>query len=800
MKRISQMTKLFLGIMILMQMLGGEHREALAHSAQPGSWLRNDFLIHNTPYFENTAKVIPPSPGCPQGKIVLSTGQTNAWNTGKILHRPLYDYSSNPVQIDTTSPTSEFSFVTLTDPTKAIATDNQTVRLNDGSLLIVRDGFSWDDISPNPPAWFNETVTGFGDHKGQRGGPLIFRSTDCGVSWVLHSTIDLATLFGGKYGSPRPMDDSGVTLDKWIMLGRAPMNFRQGKYPDGSLKWFAAGADRTEVYVCPFTGHIYVTTRVISGPYPYTDINQRPLDTALLLYSKDNGRTWEVVKEDLPAWTPIVMTSTPNGRLFLFQLVGDKPTIYFSMSLVAAGQKPIMSQGYQVYYVHDTGNLPSGGARDADVDLFKQMFHPSISRVSTDTTSSKVRMAYHFVNSFGMQETAVITVDVQDPNSAPVVKPVRIIRAHDPKNYSVLYLNFIDPDYIDMPSPSNTSVAYWIEVPRPSLTDKKFAIKQMTFEGDFNTFCAASLSVQDGEPRTWSTSQPLGDYMTGGFFWSNSELNYLAQWVEPTGIRANIIRLPYKPPSSYPIMTVSAVWRRDRGDEVQVFDVNFDDFNRKYNELWPQGWRLHILENRVVNNQVLYTAIWRPSTADELQFGPLSHRAFLSQYDALWRLGFRLHLLANPVVNGQVLYFAVWRRSTEDEIQVNHVSKMAFLRKYDELRPQGWRLHLLENPVVNGRVLYTAVWRRSPEDEIQVYQVSYDDFKRKYDELAPQGWRLHLLENPLVNGQLLYTAVWRPSTKNEMQVYHWSYEDFSRKYDEIWCDGWRLRNLAVSRR
>ena len=38
----------------------------------------------------------------------------------------------------------------------------------------------------------------------------------------------------------------------------------------------------------------------------------------------------------------------------------------------------------------------------------------------------------------------------------------------------------------------------------------------------------------------------LGDYMTGGFFWWRSTLNYVAQWVEPDGLKANIVTLPYR--------------------------------------------------------------------------------------------------------------------------------------------------------------------------------------------------------------------------------------------------------------
>jgi hypothetical protein len=703
--------------------------------------LPNDFLIHNFPYFENTAKVVPPGAACPLGRIAMATGQPR--DTAQLLSRPLYGADG---QVDTASPATGMPYPT--GATQAIATDNQIIRLKDGSLLAAKDAFVWDDISPNPPVWFGETVTGSGDHKGQRGGVLLFRSTDCGVTWTRYATIDFATFLGGKYGAPQPMGDTnGDGVDEI----NVPFE-KQGKRPDGSLKWWVGGQDRTEIYVCPFTGLLYLTTRVGSGAYK-KELDPNPLlphrDTAMLLYSKDNGISWELVKEDFPSWSPLVMTSTPNGRLFVFQLVGSVPTVYFSKAPVSAGQQPEMSPGYAVYYSDGTTSIPNSTVNPADVDLFYQLYHPSISRVSADTTTSKVRASYHTVNAQGMQESPIVTIDVQDANTSPVVKPVKIVRAQDPANYSVLYFNFIDPDYIDLPlaTPSNTSVAYWIEAPRKGLADEKFAIRHAQFDGAINTSCPANLSLQNGQPRTWATSQPLGDYMTGGFFWKDQRLNYLAQWVEPAGIKANIVSLPYQAPSDVPDMTVSAVWQAGPPDETQVYDMRYADYRKKYDELWPLGWRLHALQNRVVGTEVRYTAVWRQGAVPEVQVYERSYADFRARYDALW--------------------------------------------------PQGWRLHLLSNPVVNGQVRYTAVWRQQSVGEIQLYEQPYALYRQKYDELWPLGWRLHILDNPVVDGQVRYTAVWRPGTDSETQVYEWSYADYRRLYDQLYCDGWRLKLLNV---
>jgi hypothetical protein len=101
------------------------------------------------------------------------------------------------------------------------------------------------------------------------------------------------------------------------------------------------------------------------------------------------------------------------------------------------------------------------------------------------------------------------------------------------------------------------------------------------------------------------------------------------------------------------------------------------------------------LSNPVVNGQVRYTAVWRQGMAPEIQFYEAAYADYRRKYDELFPQGWRLHLLSNPVVNGQVRYTAVWRPGTSAETQAYDTPYADFRRSYDELWCEGWRLKIV---------------------------------------------------------------------------------------------------------
>ena len=244
----------------------------------------------------------------------------------------------------------------------------------------------------------------------------------------------------------------------------------------------------------------------------------------------------------------------------------------------------------------------------------------------------------------------------------------------------------------------------------------------------------------------------------------------------------------------------TAVWQPSTAGEIQVYGWTYEDYRKKYDELWKQGWRLKLIQPYVLpGDQVRYDAVWRPSMAGEIQVYGWTYEDYRKKYDELWGRVGGSSCIQPHVVPAPGPLRRRWTPSTAGEIQVYGWTYEDHRKKYDELWKQGWRLKLIQPFVLSGnQVRYTAVWQPSTADEIQVYGWTYEDYRKKYDELWKQGWRLKLIQPFVLSGdQVRYTAVWQPSTADEIQVYGWGYPDYRAKYDELWNQGWRLKTLQT---
>lgn len=238
----------------------------------------------------------------------------------------------------------------------------------------------------------------------------------------------------------------------------------------------------------------------------------------------------------------------------------------------------------------------------------------------------------------------------------------------------------------------------------------------------------------------------------------------------------------------------TAAWGQNTSGEYQIYDATYAQYRARYDELWPQNWRLHSLDVLPVNGKPLYTAVWRPGSGGEIQIYGATFAEYKTQYDELWPRKWRLKLLTRYEDRGQTRYTAAWVPGTHGEIQIYDATYAQYRARYDELWPQGWRLELIDVVTRSGQPRYTAVWKRSTVAETQIYGATYEQFEQRYDELWPGGWRLKFISTYNLNGPRI-TAVWRNTREPEVWVHGWEYDDLRARYDELWRQGWRLKIL-----
>lgn len=277
-----------------------------------------------------------------------------------------------------------------------------------------------------------------------------------------------------------------------------------------------------------------------------------------------------------------------------------------------------------------------------------------------------------------------------------------------------------------------------------------------------------------------------------GTSWGDQGYCWIAYGSDKIGMSATWYRV------ETPEFRVTAVWKKDTPAEKQVYGWSYENYRKQYDAWWKDGWRLHLLETAVVNGQVEYSAVWRQDgNIGEIQVYGYKYADFKAEYDKLWPDGWRIYLLSNYVINNVVYYTAVWRKSGNlGEMQYFSLEFDDYKEKNAALSKDGWRIYLLNNYVVNGKVYYTAVWRQDKGPEMQVWGKTYADYRAKYDDAWKDGWRLRVLSNYVLNGTVYYTAVWnKPQALSEVQVYSWEYEDFREKDASLRAQGYRLAIL-----
>jgi hypothetical protein len=232
------------------------------------------------------------------------------------------------------------------------------------------------------------------------------------------------------------------------------------------------------------------------------------------------------------------MTSTPDHRLLVFHIRNDVPTLYYTENGVMSTAKDVTAS--------DGKNLLTF-KEDSELGDITGGLHPCLARFGRYGDWDRVWIAYPSLNGSGRQIYAVATVTFGGTTD-PKVELIARVTAENPRTTSATLGAFVYDDMVD-PHNQNTdpscTLFYWVEA-KPSTStasDKDNLLVRYQIFHSGQALSPGYLSVQNGARRYFGRGG-IGDYFSGGYFWMGKELNFLAQWNEPDGIKGNIVSLP----------------------------------------------------------------------------------------------------------------------------------------------------------------------------------------------------------------------------------------------------------------
>jgi hypothetical protein len=501
-------------------------------------WFVTEFSINSKHYYENTVNVIAPGENnnCPNGKIIVMTGQPRP-DRRMIIS----DLQTSEGKINTAKGTNVQLDI---DPEfEKLATDNQIIKLKNGDLLAFKLGFLWKPITPKPfwGDWLSDNTTDF--KKMARDAIFIYKSKDCGASWTKVSVIDAAKIDKGQYGIPKKALDG---------------NKKQEKNASGDLLWHSNGFDRQEVCYNEQSNMLYMTTQIASGEGQVSlgtnKVTIPAIDKYGLFMTNNNGESWLLKKDDFEE-RPLLMTTTVNGRFFIFSVSNGKPVLYYTKKT----NDYTLNSLTRVEIKYPENGTPLKVEKDNNIHQMNEV-NDNVKRTIAigRGPNNSVYLAYPVLNSSGKCEYVLCNVKINEdhPEIFGIANYASIrIKASDPA-HSIDYGTIIESKaesfnyLVDINTKiTPKSLFYFIEstsgdnVPA---TSRKVAVKGILIDHKTNTisddfFLSRSADNAGRWFKPYTSGGGIGHYTKGTAYIYNDKQNYIAQWPEPDGIHVSIV-------------------------------------------------------------------------------------------------------------------------------------------------------------------------------------------------------------------------------------------------------------------
>ncbi|WP_255258783.1 hypothetical protein [Bacillus pseudomycoides] len=241
----------------------------------------------------------------------------------------------------------------------------------------------------------------------------------------------------------------------------------------------------------------------------------------------------------------------------------------------------------------------------------------------------------------------------------------------------------------------------------------------------------------------------------------------------------------------------AAIWEKRDGPVWQArHGLTAEQYQRTFNELVAQGYRLIYISGYTVQGQDYYAAIWEKRGGPEWQARHgLTSSQYQQTFNELVAQGYRLIRVSGYGSGGQDRYAAIWEKRGGPEWQARHgLTAEQYQRTFNELVAQGYRLIHVSGHTNDGIDRYAAIWEKRGGPEWQArHGLTAEQYQRTFNELVAQGYRLIQVSGYGSNGIGRFAAIWEKSGGPEWQARHGlTSPQYQQTFDRLVAQGYRL--------
>ncbi|HET6840565.1 MAG TPA: serine hydrolase [Candidatus Angelobacter sp.] len=231
------------------------------------------------------------------------------------------------------------------------------------------------------------------------------------------------------------------------------------------------------------------------------------------------------------------------------------------------------------------------------------------------------------------------------------------------------------------------------------------------------------------------------------------------------------------------------------------FGLTPSQFQTTFNDLFKQGYRLKTMSGYVSGGSERYGALWTKTggPAWQARFG-LSGTDFQKTFDDLTKQGYRLTWISAHEVNGDQRFEGIWEQASGPPGETKYgMTSAQYQVAFDDYKKQGFRLIHVYGYSVGGSATYAAIWEKSPGPAYEAKGgLNAADFQKAFNDYAKQGYVLKMVSGFHANGEDEYAAIWEKTT-SAYGMTRWGVPDklYQGVYDNYYYQGYTPQFLTA---